>query len=562
MAQPDYALQTEALDLVVAFRWLERDVTDDFYPDPIGYADLFADAAAYLEARKHRLLQLDMLPHICELVPKQSKMVREAICLHPTHRLLYLAILRHFLHRIDKVLLRAAYSYRPDDPNDADVYPFQHSVQRWKVFINDFREAALRPTTGAVLLTDIASYYDHIQCDKLTMAVESLLGPTATETDRAVLRLLSKLLKMWSTDCFGMPQNVDPSSFLGSAYLHPIDAELSAEYPVFRYVDDIRIVTRSEADALAALHSLQRALAQHRLFLATDKTYIYLKGTAEFERLLDVSDDVLISEAEEAIASGDCPRIADMSERLFTRLHFHSTEVGEDRKFRAFANRLLDASDFTGLREAIYNRVMEFVAPRLSSHPQRSDYWVKMLGAHPGPWAVDAMRRHLVMEPSPFAWQRFQLWRLGVQQPPRLPEDIFAAALDAAASTASSHEAAQAALCAGKHGDNTSREALFRLFSAQASYPMRRAILLAIQELPLPLRTHLYERALQINSDHAELVRWISALQSPDYGERSRSDRACKEVPAEVDVHFKQGIGLVNGHVTSFRLSRDDYGYD
>jgi hypothetical protein len=562
MSQHDYALLTEALNLDVAFRWLARDVTDDFFPDPIDYADLLEDPSGYLESRKHRLLQVDTLPHICEFVPKKSKMLREAICLHPTHRLLYLAILRHFLHRIDQKLTSAAYSYRPDDPNEPDSYPFRNSIQRWKVFINDFREAALQPSAQAVLLTDIASYYDHIHCEKLTMAIESLLGATTTDADRAMLGMLSRMLKMWSTDCYGIPQNVDPSSCFGSAFLHPIDSEISAKYRLFRYADDIRIVTRSEAEALEALHTLQKALAHHRLFLATDKTQILLKGSAEFDRLVDVADDLLISEAEEVISTGDCPRIVALCDRLFERLEFHSTEEGDDKKFRAIVNRLLDASDLVEFRDRIFPRITDFVLPRLATHPERSDYWARILGAHPGQWSLDALDRYLVTEPSQFAWQRFHLWRLALRLSPPLPGQLLSAAQVSAASTASSLVAAQAALVLGKHGDNTQREALFRLFTPQAPYAMRRAILLALQELPLPLRTRYYERALQVNSDHAELVRWIQALKTPTYGERVRTDRTCKDVPLTVEVHFLQGIGLVDGRVTHFRLSRDDYGYD
>jgi hypothetical protein len=562
MTQADFALLTQELDWKVAFRWFERDVTDDFFRDPIDYADLIADPSGYLSSRKHRLLQVDMLPHERGFVPKKSKLLREAVCLHPTHRLLYLAILRHFLHRIDHKLTPAAYSYRPDDPNEPDAYPFSRSVQRWKVFVNAFREAALEPTSKAVLITDIASYYDHIHCEKLTLCVESLLGPTATDADKAVLRILLRLLKMWSTDCFSIPQNVDPSSWLASAYLHPIDAEISAKYRMFRYVDDIRIVTGSEEEALEALHALQQALAQARLFLATDKTQIIVRGTAEFDRLVDVADDLLISQAEEVLASGDCARIQDIAERLFERLEFHSTEQGDDKKFRAIVNRLLDASDFVELREQILPRIADFVMPRLVSHPERSDYWAKVLAAHPGEWALEALDRHLVDRPSPFAWQRFHLWRLALELAPPLPSRLVDAATAAAASPVSPLVAAQAAVVLGKHGNNTQRQALFRLFTAQAPYAMRRAVLLGIQELPTPLRTRYFERALQINTDHAELVEWIEALGEPNYGEHVRPDRACKEQPLAVEVHFLQGIGLIDGRVTRFRLSRDDYGYD
>lgn len=562
MPSINYRQLQESLEIEIGANWLEWDTKDDFFPDPINYADIIENSRQYLDSRKHRLLQIDTLPHWFEYLPKKSKMLREGIFLHPTHRILYLAILRHFLHKIDIKLNPSVYSYRPRDPNNMDEYPFGNSIDRWKLFINNFRKEALQPETGAVLVTDLSSYFDHIHCEKLCHSLESLLGPAIDDADRAVLDLLQNLLRMWSTDYFGLPQNYDTSSFLGSLYLHSIDTEISAKYKLFRYVDDFRIVVSSYEEALTALHDLQKALSGRRLFLATDKTAIILKDSPQFSALMDVTDDVLLSKAEEVIASGDCTEIIKISEELFDRLEFHSTEAGEDRKFRAYSNRLLSASKFEEIRDDIYPRLISFVSPRLESFPERSDYWVKILSAYPVEAARDLAIKYLIKEKSPFAWQRFHLWNLVLHMQGPIPEQLLNAAKATASEPLSSSTAAKAIMCIGKHGDNTMRESLFRHFSAQANYTVRRAILIALQELPDELRNKYYKRANHLNSDHEELICWCNEEKEIKYGEIIRGTSNCKDVPNEVEVEFDDGIGLIDGEVIKFRLMKDDFGYE
>ena len=557
----NYKQLSENLNTEIGAKWLERDISDDFFQDPINYADINYYTERYLDKRKHRILQIDTLPHWFEYLPKKSKMLREGIFLHPTHRILYLAILRHFLHKIDIKLNPSVYSYRPRDPNNEDDYPFGNSIDRWKLFINDFRKEALQSGTGAILITDLASYFDHIHCDKLCLTLQSLLGPAIDDTDRAILDLLQNLLRMWSTDYFGLPQNFDTSSFLGSIYLHSVDTEIAANYKLFRYVDDFRIVASSYEEALQALHDLQKALARHRLFLATDKTIIITKDSPQFHALMDVTDDILLSRAEEVIASGDCAEILQISEDLFDRLEHHSTEDGEDRKFRAYSNRLLSASEFVEIRDDIYPRLLTFVAPRLESFPEKSDYWVKILSAYPGEVALDLAIKDLVTEKSSFAWQRFHLWNLVLHMQSPIPEELMNAAIAAASDPVSSSTSAKAIICIGKHGDNTLRESLFRHFSAQANYTVRRAILIALQELPKEVREKYYKRANQLNSDHEELILWCNEEKEIKYGESFKGTRNCKDEPTEIEVSFEDGIGLIDGEIINFRLSDDHYGY-
>jgi hypothetical protein len=559
-----YTLLKRSLNLNTAIKWLDHDSRDDFYPDPINFADIKSRPAEFLKRWEHRLFQLDAIPYRVEYVPKRNAMLREALWLHPIHRILYIAILHYILHRLDSRLTSSVYSFRVDTLDNPDAYPFIRRMERWKNFINDFREAALDSSSNAILTTDLASFFDHIDCRQLCMRIKSLLGPSSDATDDAVIELLQQLLLMWSHDGFGIPQNYDASSFFGSLYLHPVDQEMvNARYRYFRWLDDIRIVTKSHDQAIRALHNLQQCLAKHRLFLSTAKTDIISRGNKKYDNLMDVSDDNIISKAEEVIKTGDKKKIKSIVEPMFKRTEYHATENGDDRKFRAYANRLLDAGDYKELYEEIHPRIHKLVLPRMRSHPERSDYWMKMLSVNPSVDVINEVKSFLVDKPSLFDWQRYYLWKLGIACPLPHPPGLMEKALEVSGSTLSDLVTSQAIIYVGKHGDNVARESLFSAhFTAQRSYPVQRAVLIAMQELPKSTLDYYYRRALEINTDHKELIEYLYSLGSPQYGDKKRDVKKFLTIPRVVETKIQRGVGLIEGKIVHFRLSRNDYDYE
>jgi hypothetical protein len=558
----DYQNVKRILQLTKAGKWLVKDSDDDFFPDPLNFADVASELDTYLEQRKHRLLQIDAFTSQMDFVPKPSGMVREAIWLHPVHRLLYLATLYYFLSKLDHHLPSEVYSYRLD-ADDADSYPFGKRIDRWKQFHNDFRRACLDDQTGAVLVTDIASFYDHIRIDDLASRIRALLGAGMTDDDRVMADFLEALVRQWSTDGYGIPQNLDASSFFGSLFLSGVDHEIiQKRYSYFRWVDDIRICARNKKQAIRALHDLQAALSHHRMFLASDKTKIYLKGSPEFEDLVDVEDDAYISSIEDVIARGDKDEVERTIPEVFKRLEKHAAPSGDDRKFRAYANRILQISDYQEFKDPVLAQLVPFVVERMESHPNRSDYWTKLLQAAPsGDW-LDMGIRLLKGDPSVFNWQRFYIWKLLTARP-ELPKEMHDFAYSTVTSAVSELEAAQAIVCYGKHANNQQREILYvQHFSVQRSYPIQRAILIAIQELEGELRGKLYKRALATCPEHTQLVTFLEKLESPRYGITVRAQRQLPDQPREVEAAVKRGIGKSRGHVVQYRLSRSDYDYE
>lgn len=558
----DYPRLNKILDLQKASRWLVKDSEDEFFPDPLNFSDVSSNIQEYLNQRRHRLLQIDSFTSLKDYVPKASGMVRESVWLHPVHRLLYLSTLHYLLPKLDHHIPNEVYSYRLDS-EDQDAYPFDKRLERWKFFHNDFRRACLDDQTGAVLITDIASFYDHIRVEELATRIRIMLGAGMTEDDRAVVDFLEMLIRQWSTDGYGIPQNIDPSSFYGSLFLSGADHEMiQKRYKYFRWVDDIRICAKNKKQALRALHDLQESLSRYRMFLASDKTKIIIKGTPEFEELIDVEDDACISNIEDAIARGSRSEIEEKIPEVFERLKIHASPSGDDRKFRAYANRALQISDYKEFYDQVAHRLVPFVVDRMESHPNRSDYWTKLLQAIPeGDWLEMAIHL-LIKDPSIYNWQRFYIWKLLTSRA-QIPKELLDHALSTITSPISDLEASQAIICYGKHADNQQRETLFvQYFSAQRPYPIQRAIIIAIQEMHAASRDKLYSRALLTCPEHTQLVSYIKALEKPKYGISTRGARELPETPRSIDIGIERGIGKSKGEVIKYRLSRGDYDYE
>lgn len=557
-----YQLLKNTLELIRAGKWLERDSEDDFYPDVLRFADIQAKLDEYIAQRDHRFLQIDNIAHLIDTVPKASGMLREAVWIHPTHRLLYLATLHYLLPKLDHHLPPEVYSYRRDS-QDKDEYPFPDKMGRWKIFHNDFRQACLDDDTNAVLITDIASYYDHISVDELCDRIESILGAAASEEDIEVVAFLRSLLKQWSTAGFGIPQNYDASSFFASLFLIGADREiLEKRYRYFRWVDDIRICAKNKKQAVRALHALQAALLRYRMFLASDKTSIIEKGTPEFEALIDVEDDAHISELEDLVARGSRADIETKLPLAQQRLEFHAGANGDERKFRAFANRLMRIGEYVDFKSTVNNHLVPFVIQKLDDAPHKSDYWSKMLQEAPANDWIVSVDRLLRVDASVYNWQRFYLWKLLTASKAISPE-LLSKAKSTINNPISDLEAYQAIICIGRHGDNQDRESLYvQYFFPQRSYVIQRAILIAMQELPVERRSKLYARAVQTCPDHTQLVQYLEELQEPRYGIRMRPVRQLPNQPRVVRADIARGVGKIQGRVVRYRLSRADYDYE
>lgn len=127
-----------------------------------------------------------------------------------------------------------------------------------------------------VVDADLKSYFDTIPHERMMARVEELVS------DGRVLDLIRAWLKAeimqdlngW-TPVAGTPQGAVISPLLANIYLDPLDRLMAARgYPMVRYADDFVILTKSHADAEAALALVKGWVTENGLTLHPDKTRI------------------------------------------------------------------------------------------------------------------------------------------------------------------------------------------------------------------------------------------------------------------------------------------------
>jgi RNA-directed DNA polymerase len=154
-----------------------------------------------------------------------------------------------------------SYGFRPE----RGCHDALREVDRW-----------LKAGYTHVVDADLRSYFDTIPHDRLMARVEERVS------DGRVLDLIHgwtkadilKGLERW-TPTVGSPQGAVISPLLANIYLTPLD-RLMAEhgYPMVRYADDFVILTRSQAEAEAALALVRVWVTSNGLVLHPEKTRI------------------------------------------------------------------------------------------------------------------------------------------------------------------------------------------------------------------------------------------------------------------------------------------------
>jgi RNA-directed DNA polymerase len=140
------------------------------------------------------------------------------------------------------------------------------------------REVARRLEEGYthVVDADLKSYFDTIPHERLMGRIEERIS------DGRVLDLVRgwltadilQDLKRWTPEA-GSPQGAVISPLLANIYLDPLDRLVAGHgYAMVRYADDFVILTKSHADAAAALALVTAWVASNGLELHPDKTRI------------------------------------------------------------------------------------------------------------------------------------------------------------------------------------------------------------------------------------------------------------------------------------------------
>jgi hypothetical protein len=168
------------------------------------------------------------------------------------------------------------------------------------------REFERRPLedeeVGAVLIGDIAAFYEYVDHRLLTDEIVELTGDL--ELSEAVNEALSDLVARG----FGLPQGPRGSDVLADFYLSQVDRRLSRlGVRAHRHNDEFRIGVRRSPDAQRALARLEEEIRRLGLVLNPAKTRVVTRS--RYERQLEATAGVL-QQARDA-AAADAAEEAD-----------------------------------------------------------------------------------------------------------------------------------------------------------------------------------------------------------------------------------------------------------
>jgi len=378
------------------------DCRDDFVSDSIGYADFtlnLDERLDYLseEIEQHRfhsahLLDIEIPKTGLSVRPGNVLPIRESVILHT---IIYL-----IGPKLDKALLDNVYSYRirtdwkkrAKDKKSifkqgADDFPFLKrktikefdSFDSWYELWPKFEEKAHIAviTEGYEYLTktDITAYFENIDLTILEAQLRERLPD-----ENAIIQILMRIFYSWTREtsmgapiCRGLPQGNDVSSVLANIFLIPLDNALKIfakknDAVLMRYVDDVKVFTKSIKNARDIVFIINESLRQLHLNLQGAKTQILFGSDLNYE--IDnkefVQIDCAISAIEEINKSKkDKQRLitAELSKIRPLTSKFRSNLPNSIKKIYWKQNRLLrrlfTVYSFTGrrwmLNTAIYS---------------------------------------------------------------------------------------------------------------------------------------------------------------------------------------------------------------
>lgn len=298
---------------------LVRATMDKDFAEDICSADIIAsDLSSYIMEISNRLSTNTYLPrplfHV--EVPKSSLAIRPGSVISMSDRIVLSAIVCLIAEVIDQKFPDSVYSWRLKKPipRKGGIFkedtiidmpylkkatirqkldPFEPWYANWPAFDKKSRETFGHEGYRYLATSDIAAYFENIQ---LPILRDQLLNYFPNEPK--IINLLFTFLETWvnKTDAGrphlrGIPQGNVISSFLGNLFLLPLDEAFThfedkhdAKYQ--RYMDDVRIFTKTIETARRAVFLMDKVLRSLHLNVQTAKTKIYDEKAGEISDVL------------------------------------------------------------------------------------------------------------------------------------------------------------------------------------------------------------------------------------------------------------------------------------
>ncbi len=201
-------------------------------------------------------------------------------------------------------------------------------------------------TDKYIIEIDITNYYDNIDIgilrkELIKSASDAKLSPDNYMKCHFFIESIYNILTNISFNGKrGLPQNRDISSFLANIYMRVLDRILEGN-TYFRYMDDIRIISNSHADANRFMLKIVETLRHIGLAINNSKTRLLEPGTELHKEFIN-DIDLETRKIDVMINSGRKKYVLESFHMILPKV-IEYLENGKinDRKFRFYANRLI-----------------------------------------------------------------------------------------------------------------------------------------------------------------------------------------------------------------------------
>ncbi|SFJ53663.1 RNA-directed DNA polymerase [Bradyrhizobium sp. cf659] len=491
-----------SFDEEIVLRKLKNDFRDDWFPDPIGFADFIEEGLlSQIITENFDRNHGAYVPSQALLlnIPKANFTLRYALETSMSDRTVYHALASYLLPVYDDILSWRVFSHRTstsaandDDARDSKRYTFRNGISAWNDFLGCVK-SALKPQT-VLLSTDLANYFENINVPKLKEVMLNLIPELKISGDekakvRAHVGHLFNYLSAWTfSKDKGLPQNRDASSFLANVYMCSVDRIMIEKgYDYFRYMDDIKIICGDIPSARRALKDLTLALRPIGQVVNSGKTHFVHSTDEEGLQKCLASGNVEMKRINAAWQSKSLKEIS----RSFVPLKELALSVlksgGYDsREFRFCINRLetlARCSEFH-VPAKYFEDLTPLVLAGLDDAPVATDQICKYLRAVDLSQAdLQTLFNHLTDSSRSFYnWKNYLLWILLTQKGFKT-----VAALDYARLLVSEREddptRAGATIYLGALGDTSDRARIAEHFKNLNTFLGQRSAVIAVQEL-------------------------------------------------------------------------------
>ncbi|WP_282118715.1 RNA-directed DNA polymerase [Ruegeria atlantica] len=475
---------------------LNSDLYDEWYYDCLNYKDLLS-SKQHVHDKIATLTGEGMGRYPPELrvvrnVPKKGLPVRYSLETDFYDRFIYQAICSFLIKFFDPLLSHRVLSHRK--AKTPSRYLFQNKIERWLTY--EGVTYTFKDDKKYLLATDLANYFENIRKKDIIGAFEKLLPKVAATSEqkqqiRNALQLLDNCLDHWSfNDGFGLAQNRDASSFLANVVLNDIDRSMEQMgYDYYRYVDDIRVICRSETHAKSALMDLISCLRVRGLNINSAKTEILAHDSPQedIEEHFPNRDPRVVA-IEQMWKSRDKAIILKSIKYLIALLkECIKQDTTQSRTFRYAANRLAQLSDAGVLtpEQLGDGNLRKVLLENVFDQPATTDYYCKILN-------LMGLDQSCVDEISGFLsdraraihdWQNYHLWMLLAKNAVKTAE-LRSVAMSILKSTMNTAEAGAVIIWADQVGYKSVVNLSIKRFEPELPFQLQRYIAIATRNYP------------------------------------------------------------------------------